>query len=68
MEELRKLYKGAVGVQEQREAGTTSGLETLWDLSYIDCTRDAGPHPGQLAVDWQERIQLLNQHVEAERP
>lgn len=36
MEELRKLYKGAVEVDEQWEAGTMSGLETLWDLSSID--------------------------------
>lgn len=51
MELLRKLYKGAAEVEEQREAGTMSVLETLWDLGYIDCLRDAQPHPGQLGTD-----------------
>lgn len=68
IKELRKLYRGTAEVEEQREAGTMSGLETLWNLSYIHCTRDAQSYPGQLGIDWHERTQLLNQHVEAEHP
>lgn len=73
MEELRKLFKGAAEVKEQREAGTMSRLETWWNVSYTHFTRDAQPgHKSQVNMlrlsTPHSVLALLCSHPEAVKP